>query len=106
MSGMRRGAWPPRRVLIAPLLSPIGRPDILVHAEEVVRVVAAFDVGQTAVVWAIGLLDAVFFIVGHEVDVDTAGGEGCGCIEQPAGPSDTSLVLSRVAPTRVHVHDE
>src|SRR5262245_36794452 len=58
------------------LKSATGWPDILVHAEEVVGIVTALDFSQTAVVCAIRLLDPILFIVGHEVDVDAAGGEG------------------------------
>src|SRR5262245_64762847 len=58
------------------------RPDVLVHAEQVAGVVAPLDFGQAAIVRAVGLLDPVDFVVGHEIDVDAARGEGCGGLEQ------------------------
>src|SRR5262245_34040206 len=70
-----------------------GGPDVLVHAKQVIGVVAALDLSEAAVVCAIRLLHPIVFIVGHEVDVDAAGGEGCGRIEQPASPCDAGRIL-------------
>src|SRR5258707_892049 len=47
-----------------------GRPDVLVHAEEVLRVVLCLDGRETGVVFAVARLHAALrFVVHHEVDV-------------------------------------
>src|SRR5262245_63954496 len=70
------------------------RPDILVHAEQVGGVVTPLDLGQAAIVRAIRFLDPVDFVVGHEIDVDAARGEGCGGLEQMASPDRKSTRLN------------
>src|SRR6185312_10044023 len=55
--------------------SALRRADVLVHAEEIVRVVAALDLGEAPVILAVGLLDPALFVIGHEVDIDAAGRE-------------------------------
>src|SRR5882672_8694129 len=64
-----------------------GRPDVLVHAERVVGIVAARNFREAAIVRAIRLLHAVIFVARHEIDVDAARREGCGGVEEGACPS-------------------
>src|ERR1700746_1055247 len=66
----------------------------------------ALDFSQSPIVRAICLLDPLAFIVGHEIDVHTARGEGCSGPEQLTGPRHASRVLSLVAPARMRIHDE
>src|SRR5262245_57958038 len=72
------------------------RPDVLVHAEQVDGVVTALDLGQASIVGAIGLLDPVVLIVGHEIDVDAVRRKGCSGLEQMPRPRDAGLVLRLV----------
>src|SRR5258707_12723290 len=83
-----------------------GRPDVLVHAEQVVGIVAALDFSEAAIVRAIRLLDAVIFIARHEIDVDAARREGGSGLKELACPRDAGRILSFVAPARVRIHDE
>src|ERR1700746_1404290 len=66
----------------------------------------ALDFSQSPIVPATFLLDPVAIIVGHEIDVPTARGEGGRGPEQLAGPRHASRVLSLVAPARMRIHDE
>ena len=70
------------------------------------RVVAALDLGEAPVVRAIRLLDSVIFIIGHEIDVDTARRIRCGRLKELASPSDAGLILSGLTPARMRIHNE
>ena len=64
------------------------------------------DPGEAVVAGAEGALDPAGLVLGHEVDVDTAGGEPGGPVEELARPGDAVRVLGRVLPAGVHVHEE
>src|SRR5689334_409458 len=80
------------------------RPDVLVRAEEVARIVAPLDLAQAMVVRAVDLLDAVAFVLWHEIHIRAAEGIFASGIEKVARPADMGSVLTRLAPAGVHVH--
>src|SRR6185436_15138915 len=83
-----------------------GRSDVLVHREEILRIVGALDLGEPGVVGAVDDAHAIFLVRGHEVDVGAAGGVGGGRVEEVAGPAVAAGVVLRIVPAPVHVHDE
>ena len=65
----------------------LGWLDILVHAEEVVRIVLALHLGEAIVVRAVGGAHAIALVGGEEIDVDAAAGEGRRGLEEVARPA-------------------
>src|SRR5215510_9169278 len=47
-------------------------PYVLIHPEQIVRVIAPLDFGQPAIIRAVSCLDAFTLVVGHEIDVGAA----------------------------------
>src|SRR5262245_14198960 len=83
-----------------------GRLNVLVHEEQVVRVVPALHAGETRVVRTVRGVDALRLVGRQEVDVDAAGRERRGGVEGAARPGHAALIVGRVLPTTVDVHDE
>src|SRR5689334_19393972 len=80
---------------------------IVVHAEQIARIVASLDLRQPRVVAGVDAAgDAILLVGGHEVDVDAAGGVRRGRVEERARPPDARLVLRRRPPARMDVQDE
>ena len=78
--------------------------DVLVHPEQVVRIVLGLDLREPFVVGPIGAgAHAIGFVLRHEVHVHAAGAVARGVVEQPSCPGDAALVLGRISPARVHV---
>jgi hypothetical protein len=82
------------------------RLDILIHAEQVFRVVLALHLGETMVVRAVGGGHAIGLVGGKEIDVDAAAGEGGRGIEEVARLADAARVVGRVLPAPVDIQDE
>src|SRR5262245_55659519 len=73
---------------------PAVRSDVLVHAEEVSRIIPGLDGSQTLVVSGVcGLDPLVTLVLGHVVDVPGACGERADRIAKAACPPDVLLVL-------------
>src|SRR5690606_36037753 len=55
-------------------VAPLCRPNILIHAKQIVRIITPLDLGKARVVEAIGHFDPISLIARHEVDVGRSGG--------------------------------
>ena len=104
LARQRRG---PRRPAHPPSSDPSGGRHVLVHAEQVRRVVLRLDPGEALVVRAVGSgAHALGFVGGHEVHVDPSRRETRRrLIERPC-PADARAVLRGAIPPRVHVDHE
>lgn len=80
--------------------------DVLVHAEQIVRVVPRLDRGKPLGVAKIGPFNAVLVVLRYEVHVCAAGREGGTRVEKRSRPGDARCVLGRVAPARVEIDQE
>ena len=78
----------------------------MVQPKEVVWVVLALHLGEAIVVRTVGGAYAISFVVGEEIDVNAATGEGGRGIEEVARPADAAIVVGRVLPAAVDVHDK
>src|SRR5690606_17613901 len=78
--------------------------DVLVHAEEVVGIVAIFEGDQAGVVGSVRVRHPLRLVGGDEVHVHAARREGRYRFEQIACPGHACVVLRSVVPTTVHVH--
>src|SRR5215471_15255196 len=81
------------------LHGPAVRSDVLVHAEEVRRIIPGLDGSQTFVVSGVCGLDPLLTLVlGHVVDVAGACGEWADRVAKAACPPDVLLVFFGVCP--------
>src|SRR6185312_11257228 len=92
--------------LLLPARPLWGRPDMLVHPEEIAGVVFGLDRGQALRIAKIGATYAVGVVLGNEIDVGAAGRERRRRVEQRPRPGDALGVVRRFAPARVDVDQE
>src|SRR6185437_1642692 len=87
--------------------APLWRgPDILVHPEQIARIVLRLDRGKTLRIAEIGPPYAVRVVLRDEVDVGAAGRKRRRRVEQRPRPGDALAVVRRFAPARVDVDQE
>ena len=77
--------------------------DILIHTEQIVRVVFVFHCYQALVARAVSGLNAVGFIIGQEIHVHTACRIRRGLAEESARPVGAFPVFGRCLPASVNV---
>src|SRR5262249_13107504 len=109
-SSLRRASKPataPCRRLLgsggssAPLPGGFGL-DVLVHAEEIVRIVLSLDGSQAIVILPVGGPNAIVTFFHHEVDVGSSRGIGVQILEVAASPV---CDLALVGGIRIHTHN-
>src|SRR5215207_8128381 len=93
-------------IFVPPARSGTSGCDVLVHPEEVVRVVATFDLGEAVVVLAVVGTDPALIVAGHEVDVAALLGVGRNRLGVPAAPFDVRRGVGGVGPTRAEAYGE
>src|SRR5919201_162482 len=79
------------------------RPDVLIMAEQIRRIILLLQGRQPPVIRPIGGLDALRTLLGldaHLGDVNPAAAEGLHHLRQIAGPADVLSICRRVKPTR------
>src|SRR5271165_5415060 len=81
-------------------------PDILVHAEKVIRVVSPLDVGQPIIVCPIRTTDTPGFLFGHVVHVDRSGRVWRECVGQVARPGYARVIEQRIGPAGMNAHNK
>src|SRR5262249_32654813 len=72
--------------------------DVLVDAEQVLRVKFGFDSGEPFGITQVGPPNAILVVLRYEVYVGAAGRERGTSIEKGPCPGDASCVFSRIAP--------
>src|SRR5262249_52227934 len=80
--------------------------DVLVHPEQVVRIVLGLDLREAIVIRTIRTGAhpvGAGLVLGHEVDVHAAGSVAPRVVEQLPSPGDAGLILGRISPARMHV---
>ena len=82
------------------------RSDVLVDAEQVLRVKFGFDGGEPFGVTQVGPPNAILIVLRYEVHVGAAGRERGTSIEKGPRPGDASCVFSRIAPPCVEINME
>ena len=104
-----RMSWRSMKIGMAPIPSfPALRrwSDVLVDAEQVLRVIFRLDGGEPSGIAEIGPPDAILVILRYEVHVGAAGRERCTGVEQRPRPGDASCVFGRIAPPCVKINQE
>lgn len=79
------------------------RPDILIHPEQICRVVLALQLHQPVPGGAIREGDTVGLLLGEKVDVGPAAGKRLGFRKKFPCPGDAMLILGGGFPAAVHV---
>src|SRR6516225_2170542 len=87
-------------------LASRSRSDVLVDAEQVLRVKFGFDGGEPFGVTQVGPPNAILVVLRYEVHVGPAGREWGTSIEKRPRPGDASCVVSRIAPPCVKINME
>src|SRR5581483_10453137 len=85
--------------------SSLGRLDVLIHPEEICRVVLRLQLHQSIVGRPVGGSDAVGLFLGHEIDVSAAAGERPRFGKKFACPANHALVFGGGFPAPMHIHD-
>src|SRR6478672_2532316 len=80
--------------------------DVLVDAEQVLRVKFGFDSGEALGVTQVGPPNAILVVLRYEVYVSAAGRERGTSIEKGSRPGDASCVVSMIAPPCVKINME
>ena len=82
---------------------PSGRFDVLVHTEEIVRIVFLLNLNQAVPnLLRIGFLDTILTFIAQEVHIDTLGKRFRCTVEVPR-PGKAPLVVRGVAPSDVNL---
>src|SRR5436853_4238196 len=85
---------------------PFLRTNVLVQAEEVIRIVMRLNSYQTLPAFLVRFRNPVVLVATHEVDVNAWSHSGAESSEQVSNPCDVGRVLSGVRPIAKHVHNE
>lgn len=80
------------------------RADVLVNAEEIGGVIFALYLGEANVVLTVGGAYSVAFIIGEEIDVNAAAGEGGRGMEKFTRPTNAPFVVSCIKPATMDIH--
>ena len=80
--------------------------NVLIHPEEILRIISLLELNEASIAVAVGQPDPVSLLLRHEVHVDAASGVGSRGIEKIPAPGNAGLVLTRLSPPPVDIHDE